>query len=308
MILDFHTHLGDIFPHYHDIRLDAPSPMPHYRMISSHSIVDHDRLFYRKRPSLLSLSFLKHAAITIWRTRRTRLGMVIPNLLHDMSRYQITRSVVLPIEYPDHIARSDHVLRACQRIPHLIPFCSVHPRDSGCIEKMHTYINRGAKGLKLHPNFQRIQPTEQTLCDLYTEYEGYHLPVIFHSGLTGRESRFRRGRAYSSLECFGEIPPRFPEMPVVLAHAGITQYRQAIALAQRYENVYLEISGQPARHIREAIAALGVDRIVFGSDWPFWPQSYALQAVRDAVEGDETAERHILAQNALKLLQLEDVA
>ncbi len=305
MILDFHTHLGDILANYRGIRINRPSPPPHYLMISSPSVEDPDRLFYRRRPRLFSPGFLKHVVITLWRRKQTFQGMVISNLLRDMHSNNIARSVVLPVEYSDGIERSLHLIEECRDTPNLIPFCSVYPKDPLCIKKMHKYMQLGAKGLKLHPNLQQMLPGDRSLFPLYTEYAAYHFPLILHSGLTGYESRFRFGGRFSSLAFMESIPKNFPEMPVVLAHAGISQYQQAIRLAQTYNNVYLELSGQPAQHIRQVLSALGAERLLFGTDWPFWNQSLALQAVRQAVGGDRRAEQQILYKNAESLLQLE---
>lgn len=74
-------------------------------------------------------------------------------------------------------------------------------------------------------------------------------------------------------------------------------------LAQQHENVWLELSGQPAQHIQRMIAVVGAERLLFGSDWPFWPQRLALQAIRDAADGDEAVARRILHDNAARLLR-----
>ena len=161
---------------------------------------------------------------------------------------------------------------------------------------MHTYMRMGAKGLKLHPNFQRVHPNDPENFELYEEYAIYQLPLIMHSGLTGRE---RNRKTFSSLEFLETIPRNFPNIPFVLGHAGISQYEKGIALAQKYQNVYLELSGQPARHIHHALSAVGADRLLFGTDWPFWNQAFALQAVRQATKHDHTAERRIFYENAV---------
>lgn len=303
MILDFHTHLGDIFPGYTGIRLHDCAPAPPYVMISSEAIVDATRIFYRSRPPVWSFGFLKHVALTLLRRKRMLRGMVIPNLLQDMQHYAITHSVVLPIEYPDMIDRSARLITACQSTTPLLPFCSVHPRDPQRLSKLHTYMHNGAYGLKLHPNFQQVPLDDRATFELCEAYREYHRPLILHSGLTGRERWFQPHKRYASLERLTELPGNFPDLPIVLAHAGITQYAQAIRLGQKHDNIYLEISGQPARHIRQALDALGVERLLFGSDWPFWPQHYALEAVHEATYHDHQARRSLLCENANRLLQ-----
>lgn len=301
-ILDFHTHVGAIFPNYQDMSLTAPAAAPHYVMISSPSIVAHERIFYRKRPAWWSFGFVKHVLLTILLQKRTRQGMVLPNLLHDMQRHGIGKSVVLPIEYDDGLQRSAEVITQSHSFPEIIPFCSVHPADPQCIAKMQTYMEMGAKGLKLHPNFQQIRPDHKTVFDLCEAYSPYQRPLILHSGLTGREKKGKRHQTFSSVFAMQELPNAFPQMPIVFAHAGITQYQDAISLARQHENLFLEISGQPSRHIRKIIQAIGSERVLFGSDWPFWEQRFALHAVREATKGDPRAEQRILSENAHYLL------
>ncbi len=306
MILDFHTHLGDIWPVYTGVRLTAEAAPPHYLMLSSRSIEAAEQMFYRQVPPMWTPGFVKHALLTLWRRPRTVQGMTRPNLLHDMQTYQITHSVVLPIEYTDGIARSAQLLDACQDTPQLLPFCSVHPKDGEKLQKLQRYMRQGAYGLKLHPNFQRVRPDDPDVLALCEAYAAYGRPLIVHSGLTGREGRLQAAKKLAAIEFMEPIPSNFPEMPVVLAHAGITQYQAAIALAQTYPNVFLEISGQPARHIRQAIQTVGAQRLLFGTDWPFWPQRLALQAVRQATSADPAATRRILHDNAAALLQVRN--
>lgn len=304
MIVDFHTHLGDIFPHYHGIQLQSSAPLPHYFMISSSAIVEIDRMFYRNRPRWWSKGFLKHVFMTLRQRKRILQGMVVPNLLADMQRHKIEKSVVLPIEYFDGIPRSRSVLQACQQIPSLIPFCSVHPKDPRRIEKLHEYIRKGARGLKLHPVFQRVAGDAPCIFELCAEYAPYRLPLIFHSGITGRE-RQRSHRRFAALELLQSLPAHFPQVPVIFAHAGIAQFELALKIAKGCENLYLELSGQPAQHIQQALATIGSEQLLFGSDWPFWPQTFALQAVQQAVGRNTTAEARILEENARSLLGLE---
>ena len=109
---------------------------------------------------------------------------------------------------------------------------------------------------------------------------------------------------FSSIEFIKGIPQNFPTIPFVLAHAGISQYEEGIALAQRYDNVYLELSGQPAQHIRQALALIGPERLLFGTDWPFWNQALALRAVYRATKQDPVVRQCILYENAARLLRL----
>lgn len=304
MIIDFHTHLGNIRQGSAPIELWQQTPPPHYLMISSRSVEAPDNLFYRKQMPVMSAVFLKHALLTLLRQRQTWKGMTIPNLLEDMGHHRIEYSVVLPIDYLDNREPSKQLLAACAHTSEVIPFCSVHPHDPERIRKLRTSVELGAKGVKLHPNFQQFRPDDADVSDVYRFCNDNHVPLILHSGVTGRERTLWWRKTLSSMEYISVIPRNFPDLVLILAHAGIAQYEQAIALAQSARHVYLEISGQPADHIRQALCAVGAERVLFGSDWPFWNQALALKAVRQATQGDVPAARCILYENAAYLLQL----
>jgi uncharacterized protein len=59
----------------------------------------------------------------------------------------------------------------------------------------------------------------------------------------------------------------FPDVTVVLAHAGAEMHnQQAISLARRYANVYLEPSWVGTIGVQNMIRAVGCGRILYSSD------------------------------------------
>lgn len=125
------------------------------------------------------------------------------------------------------------------------------------------------------------------------------------------------------IDCLGNlaaarrIAQSFPKTPVIYAHMGRYLTRdeklvdQFIDLAAEYPNVYLDTSGVVLVHkIVEAVARLGADRLIWGTDGPH-PQpdlvSFA-QSELEKVSGLPLAEgdkAKILGGNLLRLLRLE---
>ena len=59
----------------------------------------------------------------------------------------------------------------------------------------------------------------------------------------------------------------FPDVKIVLAHCGANWYtQQAIFLAQKYENVFLEPSGAGIEACADMVKAVGPRKIMFSSD------------------------------------------
>ena len=63
------------------------------------------------------------------------------------------------------------------------------------------------------------------------------------------------------------IAKRYPETKFVLAHAGAGFFAgEALMVAQQCPNVYLEMSWCSVEDVAGAIAAIGSERVMFGSD------------------------------------------
>jgi len=92
---------------------------------------------------------------------------------------------------------------------------------------------------------------------------------------------------------------RFPDLTFVLCHIGLADKEDTIALARQCDNIILETSGQPVQGIREAAAAIGADRIIFGSDWPLYhpavPISCVLEAFPKAADREKVFRDNFLA-------------
>ena len=77
-----------------------------------------------------------------------------------------------------------------------------------------------------------------------------------------------------------------------------------LALGRRYENAWFGIHGQGVTHLDAMIRRTGGERMLFGTDWPFYHLATSLAKVlivtRDPARSD--VRRAILRENALRLL------
>ena len=69
--------------------------------------------------------------------------------------------------------------------------------------------------------------------------------------------------------------------------------------------MYVEIASQSLTGVRKIIERVDHDRILFGSDWPFYHQSMALAKVLLATEEAPALRRGILSGNAERLFGLD---
>ena len=96
-----------------------------------------------------------------------------------------------------------------------------------------------------------------------------------------------------------------PDLTVLLGHSGALQMEQALALARKYDNVWLELSSQGLPAVRTVLEKGPADRLVFGSDWPFYHLALPLAKVLIASDNDAGLRRKVLWENAARLLDLD---
>lgn len=248
-----------------------------------------------RRDSIRGLLFGSRAAKT----------HTIPNLVAEMDAIGVERATVLPIAFglPFESDASEHVIDSIARAgagDRLIPFASVHPRDWKKREKLRAYAARGARGVKLHPEFQRFYPDAPEAMEVYEECDRLGLPVIFHCGRSGIEPSFFR--KYALPRHFAGALGAFPRVRFLLGHSGARDLADALAVGRQLPNVWFEVASQGATAISETIEAAGERKVVFGTDWPFYPLATSLAKVLIVTEGRPDARRAILRENAEQIL------
>src|SRR5690606_8200676 len=125
---------------------------------------------------------------------------------------------------------------------------------------------------------------------------------MFHAGLTAQRDATQ---LYIRPDDYRRLVETFPRLRVVFAHGGKpTWYDEALDMACRYENVYLDTALVPPGTVVEWLLTRQdvQSKVLFGSDLPVCG-SYS--AVRDGMLGagfDEAALADILGGNASRLL------
>ncbi|RMH38734.1 MAG: hypothetical protein D6689_18780 [Deltaproteobacteria bacterium] len=232
--------------------------------------------------------------------RRTHTA---PNLLREMADLGIRTSVLLPIDFPVLSRNAEAFLDVAGRHPGLVSLGSVHPFARNPGERLEAQKRAGARGIKVHPAVQLVSPDCRRAHELYDLCGALGLPVLFHCGPVDIEPRL--GRWLSQVKHYWRAVADHPGTTFVLGHSGALQMERALELCQRYPNVYLETSSQGLPNVRRILAEAPADRILFGSDWPFYHQATALAKVLIATEGDDAARRRALWANAARLFGIE---
>jgi len=298
-VIDTHTHLALAYgpPSSLDLGRGGPAAR-HYLPLARPLDLERYALQNMTRADVRRMKLdLTLASITPWGLRRTHTTV---NLLREMKELGVARAVLLPIELPLLSRNTAAYLRAAAPHQQLICFGSVHPLARGALRELDRQREAGARGIKLHPPVQLVRPDHPRAMKLYRRCAAHRLPVFWHCGPVGEEPRASRRRAQVAL--YERPIAEVPGATFVLGHSGALQMERALALANRYSNAWLDLSSQALANVRRIVERGPRDRLVFGSDWPFYHQAVALAKVLLATEGDTGLRRQELWYNAARLL------
>lgn len=124
----------------------------------------------------------------------------------------------------------------------------------------------GAKGIKIHPDIQKVDIDDSRLYRLYDILSKENLAVYFHMG------DHRADYRYSSPDKLVKVAKAFPKVRFIAAHLGAYRSWEESEQLLGLPNVWYDISSVlwslPQARALELIRKFGVDRVFFGTDYP----------------------------------------
>lgn len=230
----------------------------------------------------------------------------IPNLLDEMDAMRVQQAMILPIKMglPFGDRQTAHWRESIAQAgvtDRLIPGLSIHPRGERRIEEMRAHAQTGARLMKIHPTVQAFYPDEPHMMPVYEEAQRLGLAIFFHGGRAGIEPESRQ--RYALPRHYEAVLANFPDLQVILGHAGARDGEAMLKLALRHDNAWLGIHGQGVSRLDDIIQRTGGERLLFGTDWPFYHIGMSLAKVLLCTRqpGRADLRRRILRDNTLTL-------
>ncbi|WP_170971423.1 amidohydrolase family protein [Mesorhizobium sp. GR13] len=190
------------------------------------------------------------------------------------------------------IVPNEAVAKLAAKSDRLIGFASVDPNDSAAPATLaYAVKDLGLRGLNLDPALQRFSVAdERTAFPVYEAASQLKLPVTIQMGLNW--SPLAR-TAYAKPLDLEPVADAFPDLPIIVGHCAWPFTMEALALAIKYRNVYLDtailFSGRPESSVAsvfvgdyslDVVEASLRDKIVFASDYPRVDPKRVARAVR----------------------------
>jgi uncharacterized protein len=240
----------------------------------------------------------------------------LETFLLQMDVAGIERAVVLPVDCRRArrmpVGTHEQIAELCAMSPRFIGFASVDPLAKGAAKQLaHAIKSLGFKGLKLDPALQDFDSGGKPAFAVYEAAEDLRIPVLLHTGMSWASgSAIERGHPL-------RLEPairRCAKLNFVLAHFAWPWVWEAVALAMKYPNVFLDTSclyyDSPKEFFNfvftRQIPLTLIERtlrnqIVFGSNYPRVEIKNMVHAVK-SLPLTEGCLKKIFKENAEKLL------
>jgi uncharacterized protein len=235
------------------------------------------------------------------------------SLVSDLRRLKIRAVVQSEPVAGGAAASNDRVAAAMARDPDcfIAGFGAADPRDglAAIREINRCYSELGLRGLAMMPDFFNMDISDKRCWPLYAKAAELGIPVGIHVGVNfSTNSPIRHGHP----SFVDELACHYPELIIICNHGGWPWAAEAVAVAWKHPNVYLEFGAISPRYLaaldggwspmRRFMNSVLQDRILFGSDWPMLSHERLLKEIPALELKDAVLEKY-LKKNAEALLE-----
>jgi len=231
----------------------------------------------------------------------------VSGTLKYMDRVGVDIIVPMPVATKPSQVRSINDWAESIRSERVIPFGALHPDYDDIEGEINRLVAAGFPGIKLQPDWQEFYPDDERAYPIYEAAES-RLAILFHAGREIREQE----KVWATADRLLKVHKRFPNLTIIVAHmGGYREWHQAQSLLSGtdvyFDASYVPESEMPDDQFISMIRAHGVDKILFGSDFPFGnPAADIKRLLRLALTDDER--EAIVWKNAMRLLSIEQQA
>lgn len=177
-------------------------------------------------------------------------------------------------------------------------------RPMEAVREIHRCINDlGFAAIRVLPWLWEVPPTDPRFYPVYVACSELDVPYCTQIGHTGPLMSSEVGRPIY----LDRVALDFPDLKIVGGHIGYPWTDEAIAVATKHENVYIDTSAYTARRYPPALIDYlrtnGRGKVMFGTNYPMITPAKCL-ADLDRHELDEETRKLFLGGNAQRVFKL----
>ncbi len=240
-------------------------------------------------------------------TLATNIGQTYAEYLRTMDALNIRRAIISVAAggrqaegIHDTRRENDVIAEAMQTHPDRFPvgLAGLEPRhQEKAVEELDRAVSRlGLHGMVFHATFSGFfVGTGNVLDPIFDLANDFGALCLMHS----------TPDAMAAPEAIGTLAACYPRVTIIMGHPLFTpdQRNGAIAAVKAQDNLYLDLAYQqdPA-NTELTVQALGAERVLFGSDAPYYDPAATIRSIEEARISDEAKER-ILYRNGAELIE-----
>lgn len=236
------------------------------------------------------------------------------DLVAKMDSEGIDLSVVLNIGWCSHelcVETNSYIMEAVSRhAGRLVGFCAVQPEaEEGAVAEIERCARGGMRGVgEMRSDVQGFDlGDEATMRPVVEAAQRHGMLLLTHS--SEPVGHVYSGKGSITPDTLYRFACHFPEATIVCAHwgGGLPFYALMPEVGQALANVFFDTAATPFLYrpeiFRHVADIAGVDKILFGSDYPLLSPGRIMGQLRSVGLGEE-AESSILGGNARGILGL----
>ena len=179
----------------------------------------------------------------------------------------IDQFVILPVALIPQRTRhiNDFIIEQVAQQPRFLGFGTIHAGMENLTEEVEYIMDKGLRGLKMHPDSQLFNIDDPRLFPVYEMVQG-KFPVMLHMGDTRYD--------YSHPARLRHVLENFPNLQVIAAHFGGYSMHETAYECLHDKNCIFDVSSSMMfmeKGVAEKyINIYGAERMAFGTDYPLW--------------------------------------
>lgn len=244
-----------------------------------------------------------HIGTTV--SRAPTVGQSVGRYMARMASSGVTAAILSPTAggpqaggVADTRRQNAEVARACRRYPDRFPIglagIEVRHEQAGVDELRRSMMDDGLVGFMCHPALSGHSLGAEVHPFLEVVAEGNGLCLLHQAGSTANIAAYAR---------------RFPSVTFIIGHVSMNRagHDDAIRQCADVENIWYDIAQKPTPEelswgLRHLLDGLGSDRLMFGSDAPYY-NFRLVQTLVEEADIDDTAKDSIAHGAAARLIR-----
>jgi predicted TIM-barrel fold metal-dependent hydrolase len=199
-------------------------------------------------------------------------GFVAPldDLLAFLQRDGVGHAFAFCLDEPDREpafrAANDRTLEAAKQSGGvLVPFARLDLAERP-VEEATRSLDRGARGIKLHPRAQRFHLDDNRLAPVFALAAERGVPILIHGG---------RGLPPIA-EHLKQLVESYPEAQLIIAHAGIADLARLSEAFGGHPGVFFDTSVWSPLDLLDMFQRISPEQVLYASDYPYGQQPGSL--------------------------------